>query len=45
MPSGPPLYGILMEYIDGPTPSKVSIQALSEDEQLQLVNMYFFSIS
>ncbi|KAK7688711.1 hypothetical protein QCA50_008249 [Cerrena zonata] len=36
LPSGPPLHGILMEYLDAPTASKESIQALSEDEQLQL---------
>ncbi|KAK7693027.1 hypothetical protein QCA50_002592 [Cerrena zonata] len=37
LPSGPPLHGILMEYLDAPMASKESIQALSEDEQLQLI--------
>ncbi|KAK7688658.1 hypothetical protein QCA50_008196 [Cerrena zonata] len=37
MSSGPPLYGILMEYIDMPTVSTERIKSLSEDEQLQLI--------
>ncbi|KAK7688650.1 hypothetical protein QCA50_008188 [Cerrena zonata] len=37
MPSDPPLYGILMEYIDMPTVSSEQIKALLEDEQLQLI--------